>query len=535
MVSQKLTPIKYKSQIICYSWIKILSLIMVVHSSVLAQNKEDRPNIIFIMADDHAANAISSYQSRLSKIALTPNIDRIGHEGIRFENGFCTNSICTPSRAVVLTGLHSHKNGVLDLEDMLDSTKNATSQDLIRKSGYYTGMIGKWHLLVKPFGFDYWKVLVGQGQYHNPFYWEKNIGWDPEKNGAKQYKGYVTDINTNMAIDFLESRPKEKPFFLMLHFKAPHDRWDNNKKYDSLYTNVDIPEPLNLFDKHKTRGKGIRECTQTIGNCHTAYSEETKGFIGANRKRKQYQVYMKKYLRCVASIDENVGRVLDYLDQKGLNKNTLIVYTSDQGFFLGEHGLYDKRFMYEESMRIPLLVRYPDKIKAGQINNELVSNLDFAETFLDYAGIGIPDKMQGRSLRPLFESKDIKWRYALYYRYWMHGAHFNVPAHLGIRTKSEKLMFFYGNDLGTHPTMRYQDGEYKGISTITKPWKVENPYWEYYNLTTDNYEMKNLYKDGASKSRIKELKKKLVELRVKYEDLDDNFPEMKEIVNKFWN
>ena len=517
------------------TFLLIAIIILTISCTKEKKQSDSRPNIIYMMADDHASQAISAYQSRLAEIAPTPNLDRIARDGVMFNNCFCTNSICTPSRAVILTGKHSHSNGVLDLADKLDSTTQVTTPMLLQKAGYYTGMIGKWHLHTQPFGFDYWKVMVGQGQYHDPLYWEKGLGWKANNIGAKQYSGYVTDITTNMALEFIANRPKEKPFCLMLHFKAPHDPWDYNEKYDSLYTDVSIPEPGNLFDDYLTRGKGIQECTQKIGNCHTIFSEQTEQLQGEQRKKAQYQIYLKKYLRCIASIDENVGKLLNYLDENGLSNNTIIVYTSDQGFFLGEHGLYDKRFMYEESMKMPLLIKYPAKIEAGQVNNELVSNLDFAETLLDYAGVEIPTSMQGMSLVPLLENRSVEWRDALYYRYWMHGAHFNVPAHFGIRTTTDKLIFFYGHDLGTHHVVNYQDGEIKGADTRLIPWKVEEPYWEYYDLTEDPHEMKNGYREKINQPRISELKIKLRELRETYGDTDEKYPEMKEIIENYWN
>jgi len=495
-----------------------------------------QPNIIYMMADDHAAPAISSYGSNLAEIAPTPHLDRIANEGMRFTNCFCTNSICTPSRAVILTGKHSHQNGVLDLADKLDSTRHITFPTLLQKHGYHTGIIGKWHLHVKPFGFDYWKVMVNQGQYHDPYYWEQGMGWKPNNKGARQYEGYVTDITTGFAIDFLENRPKEKPFCLLLHFKAPHDPFDHHEKYNSLFAGVDIPEPRTLFDDYNTRGEGIINCTQKIGDCHTIYEEETGFLEGKERKEEQYQVYMKKYLRCIASIDENVGLLLQYLDDEGLSDNTLIVYTSDQGFFLGEHGMYDKRFMYDESSRMPLLVRYPNSVKPAQVNHELVSNIDFAGTFLDFAGIGIPDEMQGRSLRSLLENDKTEWRDGLYYRYWMHGAHFNVPAHLGIRTREYKLIFYYGHDLGTHHDMNYQQaGTWTKDGRNLEDWEITEPYWEFFDLTRDPVEMNNVYGAPEYEEIVKDLKIQLELMRKENGDDDSNYTQMSSILKKYWN
>jgi arylsulfatase A-like enzyme len=478
-----------------------------------------------MMSDDHAAPAISAYGGFLSDIFKTPNIDRIANEGMRFENTLCTNSICTPSRATILTGKYSHKNGVYTLYEKL-ADEQVTFPKLLQQNGYYTGIIGKWHLHTEPKGFDYWKVMIDQGRYHDPIYCEKGKGWsmDDEDSSGTVYKGYVTDITTDFGIDFLENRPDVRPFCLLLHFKAPHDEWEHSKKYDDLFSDVDIPEPPTLFDDYSTRGDGVKYCTQKIGQNHTFYEDQTRHLKGAKRKRAQYQIYIKKYLRCVKSIDDNIGRLLNYLDKKGLADNTLIVYTADQGFYLGEHGMYDKRFMYEESLRMPFLVRYPNGIKPGQVNNEITTNVDFAETFLDYAGVEIPSEMQGCSLRPLFEGNTPKdWPQAMYYRYWMHGAHFNIPGHYGIRTKDHKLIFFYGKGLGYSHDEFYPTGhwEFEGNKIVDS-----EPYWELYDLNNDPDEMNNVYSDPAYADIKDKLTLQLFELKIKYDDMDDKYPEL---------
>jgi len=492
----------------------------------------ERPNIIFMMSDDHAAPAISAYNGFLSDAFKTPNIDKISNEGMRFDNAFCTNSICTPSRASILTGKYSHENGVYTLDEKLPDDQ-VTFPKLLQKSGYHTGMIGKWHLHTKPLGFDYWKVMIEQGRYHDPIFCEKGKGWssDDTDGTGTVYKGFVTDITTDFGIDFLENRPQDKPFCLMLHYKAPHDEWEFNEKYADLFADENLPEPETLFDDYSTRGPGIINCTQKIGENHTLYKEQTKNLNGDDKKKEQYQIYIKKYLKCVASVDENIGRVLKYLDDNNLSDNTILVYTSDQGFFLGEHGLYDKRFMYEESLRIPLIVRYPKKVNQRKINTDMVTYLDVAETFLDYAGVKIPNTMQGRSLRPILEGHTPKdWQQSMYYRYWMHGAHFNVPGHYGIRTKDYKLIFFYGKGLGYSHAKYYPTGDWNFEGNKIKDTE---PYWEMYDLRKDPNELNNVYDDPAYSSIREDLRKQLFHLKKKFGDEDKKYPELYELTKKY--
>ncbi|MHC4483360.1 MAG: sulfatase family protein [Planctomycetota bacterium] len=475
----------------------------------------ERPNILFIMSDDHAVQAMSCYGSKINK---TPNLDRIANEGMRFDNCFCTNSICTPSRATILTGKYSHKNGCLTLSDKFDGTQQ-TFPKLLQKAGYYTAMVGKWHLKTEPTGFDYWNVLPGQGKYFDPDM--------TEMGNKKQYKGYVTDIITDLALDFLKNRPEDKLFCLCYHHKAPHDMWEYDKKHAHLYEDIDIPEPDNLFDDYRNRGEAIKRATQKIGMEETVFLHGTQGDQFDNirekiahlppkeQKKISYQYFIKAYLRCVASIDENIGRVLNYLDEAGLKNNTIVIYTSDQGYFLGEHGLFDKRFMYEESLRMPFVVRYPGEIKPGGVNDDIILNVDFAETFLDYAGVPIPKDMQGRSLRPLFRGKTPKdWRSSMYYRYWMHGAHFNVAAHFGVRTKRYKLIYYYGLPLNAKGAKR-------------RPTPSE---WELFDLQKDPKEMNNVYLDPAYRGVVKKLKAELIRLRRELEDDNDGIVINLEIV-----
>ena len=477
----------------------IALFLLLAPAAALAQPNASRPNIIFIMSDDHAVPAVSAYGSGLNS---TPHIDRLASEGIRFDAAFVTNSICTPSRAVILTGMHSHKNGVLGLGDTFDGGQQTVAK-LLRRAGYHTGMIGKWHLKSEPAGFDDYAVLPGQGLYYDPLFRHKGDWPD-----AVQHDGYVTDVTTDLALEFLEKRPSNKPFFLMYHHKAPHDPFVPKNEYRNLYPER-IPEPPSLHEDLHAR-IALRETTETVGQKHLAYGhpawrwflervkyrpaeidaweKELAGVRGRDLRAAQYQIYMRRYLQCVRSIDDNLGRVLDYLDSNGLTENTVVIYTSDQGFFLGEHGLYGKRFMYEPSLRIPLLVRWPANIPAGSVNKQLIQNLDFAPTILDMAGLPAPGNMQGRSFKKLAVSENQQpWRDAIYYRYWMSRAHFNIPAHLGVRTGRYKLIYFYDNDRGP-------DGRAAVLGA--KP-NVREPFWELYDLEKDPQEINNVIGDPA--------------------------------------
>ncbi len=476
-------------------------------------DNDKRPNILFIMSDDHAAKGISAYDSFLSDVAKTPNIDRIAKEGMLFENCFCTNSICVPSRATILTGKYGHKNGCSGLSDEFDGSQQ-TFPKLLQKVGYYTSVIGKWHLSTEPTGFDYYNVLPGQGTYFNPTFKEKGYPWGTG-DGRLIKKGYVTDIITDIALDCLKNRPNEKPFCMLLHHKAAHDLWEYDEKHAHLYEDIDLPEPPNLFDDYKMRtalaDNPVFKLTEGLNN-ELAEVHKT----GKNDRRTVYQLFVKSFLRCVASLDENVARVLDYIDKEGLAANTIVIYTSDQGAFLGEHGLWDKRYMYEESIRMPFLVRYPREVKPASVNDNIILNLDLAETFLDFAGVTIPNDMQGESIRPLLRgSSPENWRTSMYYHYTDGG----IPNHYGIRTDRYKLIFFYGLewDLGT--------GEVR---------KVSKPEWELFDLKKDPNEMNNLYNDTAYANIVKDLKTQLRQLKEKLEDSDENYPGLKEITQKYW-
>ena len=427
------------------------------------EQSSSRPNILLVFTDDHAAHAVSAYGSVINE---TPNIDRLAAEGMLFENAFVTNSICAPSRATILTGQYGHLNGVPTNYDTLHAT-TLTFPKLLREAGYQTALIGKWHLKVAPEGFDHFEVLRGQGPYYNPVLFSAD--------DSVAYEGYTTDIITDRTLRWMrEEREGDRPFLLMYQHKAPHREWAPGPEQLDLFVNEEIPEPSTLFDDASGRTsaaltqemtiaehmsardmKFVAPANLTPGQLATwdaAYGPrnaafEAAGLEGDERTSWQYQRYIKDYLRSIASVDENLGRVLDYLDVEGLTDNTVVVYLSDQGFFLGDHGWYDKRWMYEESLRTPLIVRWPASVSAGVRNDALVQNLDIAETFLDLAGVAIPESMQGSSLVPLLRGETPPdWRDAIYYQYFEYPGPHMVRRHYGIRTGTHKLIHYYEID-----------------------------------------------------------------------------------------
>jgi arylsulfatase A-like enzyme len=470
----------------------------------------DRPNIIFIMSDDHAAHAISAYGSRVN---TTPNIDRLAREGMRFDNVFVTNSICTPSRAAILTGQYAHRNGV-PVFNRFDSSRQTVAR-LLQAGGYYTGMIGKWHLGSDPAGFDRWEILPGQGAYMDPVLYTAA--------GEKAYTGrYVTDVITDLAFDFIRTRPSGKPFFLMMHHKAPHRNWVPEEKYRQAFETRWIPEPPTLWDSYATRTDALHENRQRVSADLTRSDlklvppaeltgtdrlrwlstkpDEVTATIGGQRvtltgealTRWKYQRYMQDYLATVQSVDDSVGRILGLLDSTGLSKNTIVIYTSDQGFFLGDHGMYDKRFMYEECLRMPFLVRWPAGIKAGAVARAMALNVDFAPTFLDAAGLPVPADMQGRSLVPVLKARTpADWRTSMYYRYYHDPGDHNTRAHYGVRTATHKLISF---------------------------WK--SGQWELFDLVNDPAELHNLYGQPGHAAITAELKAELLRLKQALGDED---------------
>jgi arylsulfatase A-like enzyme len=532
-------------------YFKLLLATLILVGCQAIQKKKDtieRPNILFIMTDDHTTQAMSCYGSELIQ---TPNLDRIANEGMRFNNCYVTNAICAPSRAVILTGQFSHKNGVTDNAKVFDGSQ-MTYPKLLQKAGYKTAMIGKWHLGSSPTGFDYWSVLPGQGNYYQPEFIEMGDTITED--------GYVTDVITDKAIKWLESRDTDHPFAMVYQHKAPHRNWMPAPRHLGVFEDNEFPEPESLFDDYTGRGSAAREQEMEIANhmwdawdFKLASKEELDAFganntlevikdakhhdvAGANKREKdleklyrvysrmtpeqqqiwhkayakrintyknnqfsekeliawKYQLYMRDYLACLLSLDDNVGRLLNHLEAKGELDNTIVVYTSDQGFFLGEHGWFDKRLMYDECYRMPLLIRYPDAIKANTVSDVLTMNVDFAPTFLDYAGVPIPEMMQGQTLRPVFEGDGHvqQWRDATYYHYTEYPSWHSVKRHYGIRTNRYKLIHFY-NDVNE---------------------------WELYDLERDANEMTNVIDHPDYEDVVKELKQHLRMVQKQYGD-----------------
>ena len=476
-------------------------------ASAFCSAEAGQPNILFIFTDDHALKAISAYGGPLAEIAPTPHLDRIAREGMLFRHCLVTNSICAPSRAVVLTGKYSHLNGQRTNKGSFDGSQQTVSK-LLRTAGYQTAIIGKWHLKSTPTGFDHFEVLKGQGQYYNPMLITngKNIN----------HTGYTTDIITDQTLKWLKKRDHQKPFFLMCQHKAPHGRWEPALRHLGDFDDVEIPEPPTLFDDYSGRSAapaghemGIAEhigpsrlmfrysskfTPEQLKMFDTYFRPRNEAFqqaklTGKERTRWNYHRYIRNYLRCVKAVDENIGRMLKYLDDTGLAKNTIVIYSSDQGFWLGEHGWFDKRWMYEESLHTPLLIRWPNVTKPGSTSDALVSNVDFAQTFLDIANSKIPADMQGRSLTPLLRGKTpTDWRKTHYYHYYEAGGH-GVPVHYGVTDGRFKLIRFPDEKLDT---------------------------WEFFDLKNDPMELKSRYGDSEYARTISQLTKELTRLRQQY-------------------
>jgi arylsulfatase A-like enzyme len=503
-----------------------------VISTILAAcgGKPPRPNVIFIMSDDHAYQAISAYGSELIE---TPNIDRLAQEGLRFDQAFVGNSICSPSRATLLTGKFSHANGLRNNVNVFDGTQ-PTLQALMQRAGYETAIVGKWHLKSEPTGFDYWDVLPDQGEYYNPDF----VSVD----GKRRIEGYVTNIITDLAIDWLDrGRDTEKPFLLFYHHKAPHREWWPPLENPDEFHARPLPEPESLFDDYSGRGRAAREAEMRIRDhmgltndnkitpenaaalghepfmswyddayrrqfddymndtqrdaLNTVYGPINEDFVdrdlrGDDLTRWKYQRFLQDYLATIRSVDDNVGRLLTWLEANGQLDNTIIFYTSDQGFYLGEHGWFDKRFMYEQSFRTPLLVRWPGVVEAGNVRTAIVQNIDFAPTILDIAGAAVPDDMHGKSMAPLFDNDDAAFRDAAYYHYSEYPGIHAVKRHYGVRTHRYKLMHFY-----------YDIDE-----------------WELYDLQSDPSEMTNVYAEPSYAEVRDQMKKLLADVQARYGD-----------------
>ena len=487
----------------------VLAGILLFVSTVEAQ-RATRPNIVYIMTDDHAAHAIGAYGSRVNK---TPHLDRIAREGALFTSVFATNSICTPSRAAILTGQYAHVNGVT-MFNRFDSAR-PTVAPVMQKGGYYTGMIGKWHLGSDPVGFDTWTILPGQGRYYDPIFYTASAE-------STYTGGYATNVITDLAIDFIEKRPRDKPFFLMVHHKAPHRPWEPTAEHAAHFAAERIPEPVTFWDTYATRTDALHENQQRVSadltnrdlkiapppgiagqdltrwlalkpdSALTTRDGSTVTLKGEVLVRWKYQRYMQDYLATVQSVDDGVGKILALLDKTGLARNTIVIYTSDQGFFLGDHGLFDKRFMYEESIRMPFLVRWPAGIKAGTRVDAMGLNIDFAPTFLEAAGLPASVEMQGRSMLPLMRGRTpAGWRQSMYYRYYHDPGDHNTRAHYGVRTRTHKLIYF---------------------------WKKDQ--WELFDLVNDPSELHNLHGEPGQGALTATLKAELA--RLKREARDDD-------------
>jgi arylsulfatase A-like enzyme len=561
----------------------LMVLPLAVCSSGNAQKQQtngSRPNIIYIMSDDHSYNAISAYGSAVSKLAPTPNIDKIANEGIIYQRAFVENSLSTPSRACTMTGLYSFQSGQRQLAEGIDTTK-VFFTELLQKSGYQTAIVGKWHMMCEPKGFDYYHIFDGQGEYYNPKFKGKDT------NGKYvQESGYSSTLVTKHSIEYLENRDKTKPFCLMIHQKAPHRNQMPDLKYLDLYNDVTFPIPETFFDDYESRSSAAK--TQKMGiskdlelvqdlkieelkdepttpYLKTAnqwlmgglnrltpeqreiwdrhYKPRNKNFLTANLQGKaldmwKYQEFLKDYLRCVKSVDDGVGEVYDYLKKNGLLDNTIIIYTSDQGFYIGEHNWFDKRFMYEESFRTPLLIRYPKSIKAGTKSSTLVQNIDYAPTFLALAGLKKTSEMPGRSLIPTFSGKTpSNWRTSLYYHYFDYPTFHMVRKHDGVRTDRYKLIHFYGKGGVNGATSKYQTtagtAENRVFKMMTNTGYITNDpdidAYELYDLKTDPNELHNLYGKPGHEKIAKKLKAVLRQYR---EDLKVPIDEKSSIVQK---
>lgn len=497
--------------------------------SLLTCHAAERPNILFIFSDDHALQAISAYGGRFKDIAPTPNIDRLATQGAVFERSYCANSICGPSRACILTGKHSHINGFVDNSSKFNGAQ-PTFAKYLKAAGYETAVIGKWHLVSQPTGFDHWEVLPGQGSYYNPDFIQMD-------GSTKRVEGYVSDIITDKSLVWLKNRKdKDKPFVLMSQHKAPHRNWVPAERHYKLFAGMDLPEPESLFDDYANRSDALKKQAMSLekdfwwendlllpgestdprflngiingefrrmsisqkaafDRAYGAENQKLSADLAAGKlsdqdaTRWKYQRYIKNYLRCIRAVDESVGRLLDYLDESGLAKNTIVIYSSDQGFYLGEHGWYDKRWMFEESLAMPFLIRWPGVVAPGVRSKALIQNIDYAPTFLEGAGLEVPKDIQGRSLLPVLKNKGIApadWRKAIYYFYSGEATH-AVAAHDGVRSDRYKLFYL--------------------------PKTAE---WQLFDLEKDPQEMKSLHDDPGHADILAEMKRTYQKLRAEY-------------------
>lgn len=490
---------------------------------------QERPNILFIMSDDHTAQAWGIYGGILEDYVHAPNIQRLADEGMVLENCLVSNSICTPSRATILTGQYSHINGVRVLDAGLSPQYNNIAKEL-QKGGYQTSIIGKWHLKQEPAGFDHYCVLPGQGEYHNPRLKTKD-NWEDYYEGGKIYEGYSTDVIAGMTIDWIEKRDKNKPFMAMCHFKATHEPYDYPERFAHLYKDREIPAPESFYDSEaSTTGRSF--LGQSMDNLMQRYLDATADTAlrhdfmnypdlpfsvdGLNKEEARYKTYqkmIKDFMRSGAAVDDNIGKLLDYLDESGLAENTVVIYTADQGYFLGEHGWFDKRMIFEESMHMPFVIKYPKEIKAGSRNKDLIENVDFSALFADYSQIPYPEDMQGQSFREnLKGNASESWRQYAYYRYWDHSK--DRPGHFGIRGQRYKLAFFYGNG-------------FKGAA--------QKQFWDFYDLEKDPKELHNAYSNPEYQDIIKSMKAEILKKRELLGDTDADNEEIQQVITQNWD
>ena len=493
----------------------VFRIVFLITTSCYSQNNPSEkkpPNIVFIFSDDHATNAISAYGGLFTELAPTPNIDRIANEGALLENALCTNAICGPSRAAILTGTYSHVNGYYkNYKGGVFDNQQWTYPQALQNAGYQTALVGKWHLASEPVGFDYYKYHISKG--------EQGLYWDPVYNDNGETikeKGYATNLTTDFALDWLQQRNEKEPFCLLLHYKAPHREWAPDTKYEALWEDIEMPYPSNFNDSYEGRELTAGDTEMTMDYFSRQYMKMTAPDSLSKKQQRQwlqygfkpsevvtpskdlspqevrewkYQKYIKDYLATIRSVDDNIGKVLAYLKENGLEENTIVIYASDQGFFLGEHGFFDKRFMYEESLKMPFVIRYPGQIEAGTVVSDIVSNIDFAPTLLEMAGVPIPEKVQGNSFFKILKGQASNdWRQSMYYHYYEYPYYHRVQPHYGIRNQRFKLIHFYYN-----------------IDT-----------WEFYDLENDLSEMNNLINNPAHASTISSLKSELYQLKESY-------------------
>jgi len=509
------------------------SFVFMLLGCSITKNKEySRPNILFIMSDDHTSQAWGIYGGILKDYVQNTNIQRLANEGIVLNNVFCTNSICVPSRGTILTGQYSNRNGIYTLNDALEPDSLNVAK-LLKANGYQTAIIGKWHLKKEPTGFDYYNVLYDQGRYWDPILRTKE-NFYKDSNEWDVHKGFSTDVITDLSLKWLDSIDSSKPFMLMTHFKAVHEPFDYPDRFKDLFVNDILPEPESLYDfSPQTTGRSfVGQKLENLGWRYEQASNDpeswwcqypgmpfyTQDMDSISARSAVYQKYVKDFLRSGAAIDDNIGKILDYLEDQGLAENTVVIYTADQGYFLGEHGFFDKRLIYNESLRMPFVIRYPKEFNGGKRLDDIILNIDFAPLMANYAEVKIPNSMQGRSFRENLKGVTPNdWRQGAYYRYWQHAP--IRPAHFGIRNHDYMLAFFYGSAL-----------DMTGSSNETT-----EPAWEFYDLQKDPGENRNVYGNPEYKSIISDMKKELLRLRLECGDTDVRYPEMQEILKKYWD